>query len=50
MVGKKRVIWKKMDDTKLDNFSELTEDELRGLTMGIIELQQAKSYTDEHFD
>ena len=31
---KERVIWKKIDDTKL-NFPELTEDELRGLTMGI---------------
>ena len=47
---KKRVILKKIDDTKLDNFQELTEDELRDLTMGIYQLKQAKSYTDEHFD
>ena len=46
---KKRVIWKKINDTKLDNFQELTEDELRDLTMGVYQLQQAKTYTDEHF-
>ena len=47
---KKRVICKKIDDTQLDNFPELTEDELRDLTMGIYQLKQAKSFTDEHFD
>ena len=47
---KKRVIWKKIDDEKLENFPEMTEDELRDLTMGIYQLKQAKSYTDEHFD
>ena len=33
-----------------DNFPEFTEDELKDLTMGIYQLKQAKSYTDEHFD
>ena len=47
---KKRVIWKKINDTKLDNFSDLTEDELRDLTKGIYQLKQVQSYTDEHFD
>ena len=48
MVGiKKRVIWKKIDDTQLDNYPESTEDELRDLTMGIYQPKQAKSYTDE---
>ena len=47
---KKWVIWKKMDDEKLENFPEMTEDELKDLTMGIYQLKQAKSYTDEHFD
>ena len=41
---------KKIHDTKLDNFPELTEDELRYLTMGMYQLKQAKSYTDDHFD
>ena len=36
--------------TKLDNFPELTEGELRDLTMRIYQLKQAKSYTDEHID
>ena len=35
----KRAIWKKIDDTKLDSFLELTEDELRDLTMGINQLR-----------
>ena len=46
----KREIWKMINDTKLDNFPEKTGDELRDLTMGIYQLKQAKSYTDEHFD
>ena len=48
--NKKRVIWKTIDDTKLENFPELTEDELRDLKMGIYQLKQAKSYMDEKFD
>ncbi|MCG7879800.1 MAG: transposase family protein, partial [Candidatus Thiodiazotropha endolucinida] len=47
---KKRVIWEKIDDTELESFPELTEDELRDLTMGVYQLKQAKAYTDEHFD
>ena len=39
-----------IDDTKLCNFPELTEDKLRDLTIGIYKPKQAKSYTDEHFD
>ena len=31
----KRVIWEKIDDTKLENFPGLTEDEHRDLTMGM---------------
>ena len=31
--NKKQVIWKTIDDTKLDNFPEFTKDELRDLTM-----------------
>ena len=46
----KRVLWRKIDDTKLDNFPELTEDEVRVQTMGMYQLKQAKSYTNEHFD
>ena len=41
---------KKIYDTKLDNFPELTEGELRDLTMAIYHLKHAKSYTDGHFD
>ena len=47
---KKRVIWKKINDSNLEDFPELTENELRDLTMGIYQLKQAESYTDEHFD
>ena len=47
---KKRVIWKKTNDSNLKDFPELMENELRGLTMCIYQLKQAESYTDEHFD
>lgn len=47
---KKRVIWEKVQDADIENFPELTENELRDLTMGIYQLKQAQSYTDEHFD
>ena len=40
---------KKIDDTKLDNFPEFTEAELKDLTIGIYQLKQAKSYMDKHF-
>ena len=48
--NKKWVIRKTIDDTKLENFPELTEDELRDLKMGIYQLKQAESYMDENFD
>ena len=38
------------DELRLENFPELTEDELRDLKMGIYQLKQAKSYMDENFD
>ena len=47
---KKRVIWKKINDSNLQDFPEVTENELRDLTMCIYQLKQAESYTDEHFD
>ena len=47
---KKNVIWKRINDTKLDNSSDLTEDQLRDLTMGTYQLKQVKSYTDKPFD
>ena len=40
----------KIADTKLDNFPELTEDELSDPTMGICQLKQAKSYMDDHVE
>ena len=35
---------------KLVDFPELTENELRDLTMGIYQLKKAESYTEEYFD
>lgn len=47
---KKRVIWEKINESELNDFPELTENELRDLTMGVYQLKQARCYTDEHFD
>lgn len=40
--------WKAIDDANLEDFPQLTEAELRDMTMGIYQLKQADSYTDEH--
>ena len=40
---KKRVIWEKIDDVKLENFPGITEDELSDLTMVVYQLKQARS-------
>ena len=34
----------------IDNFPELTKDEVRVLTMGIYQLKQAKLHMNKHFD
>ena len=39
---------KKNDETELSDFPQLTESELRDKTMGVYQLKQADSYTEEH--
>lgn len=46
---KQRVIWQKIDAQALNDFPKLTLEELRTLTIGIYQIKQAKSYTEEHF-
>lgn len=40
--------WKTIDETDLSDFPQLTESELRDKTMGVYQLKQADSYTEEH--
>ena len=40
--------WKTIDETNLSDFPQLTESELRDKTMGVYQLKQADSYTEEH--
>lgn len=47
-LARKRAIWVKLDEASLPDFPQLTEPELRDLTMGVYQLKQAKSYTMEH--
>lgn len=44
----RRAIWKAMDDDALEDFPKLSEDHLRDITLGVYQLKQAKSYTQEH--
>ena len=46
---KKRVIRENINGAKFENFPEMTKEELRDLTMGVYQLKQAKSGTDEHW-
>ena len=45
---KRRTIWKTMDASETPEFPQLNEEELRGLTMGVYQIRQAKSYSKEH--
>ena len=40
--------WKVIDEADLTDFPQLTESELRDKTMGVYQLKQADSYTEEH--
>ena len=39
-----------MEKDDLQNFPKLSEDELRDLTLGVYQIKQAKSYTQEHLN
>ena len=41
---------KLVDDTDRDDFPQLTEAEMRDMTMVVYQLKQADSYTEEHTD
>ncbi|XP_051159163.1 uncharacterized protein LOC127280299 [Leptopilina boulardi] len=45
---RKRVIWEPLADTVLTDFPKLTLDELTLLMLGVYQIKQARSYTDEH--
>ncbi|GBP23667.1 hypothetical protein EVAR_80284_1 [Eumeta japonica] len=47
---RKKAIWTKLTDTDLQDFPRLTWDELRQLTIGIYQLEQSQSYTQEHLN
>lgn len=48
--AKKKIIWTKLVDADLQDFPHLTWDELRQVTLGIYQLKQSKSYTQEHLN
>ena len=51
---RQKKIWKSLDacdpSTVCVDFPRLTEDEIRGLTLGVYQLKMAKLYTQEHVD
>jgi len=46
---KQQVIWRKMEAQTLKDFPKLTH-KLRNLTLGIYQVKQTKSYTEEHLN
>ena len=40
--------WKTLDETDLSDFPQLTDSEIRDKTIGVYQLKQADSYTEEH--
>lgn len=48
--ARKKAIWNKLTDSDLQDFPRLTWDELRELTLGIYQLKQSQSYTQEHLN
>lgn len=46
--ARKRVIWEALSDDFLSDFPKFTLQELTSLTLGMYQIKQAKSYTDEH--
>ncbi|XP_062580526.1 uncharacterized protein LOC134242456 [Saccostrea cucullata] len=47
-LASRRVVWTEMSQDCLQNFPRLTEIDLRTLTLGVYQITQAKSYTQEH--
>lgn len=48
--AKNKAIWTELTDTDLQDFPRLTWDELRQLTLGIYQIKESQSYTQEHLD
>jgi hypothetical protein len=46
---KERKNWATMDGASVPEFPRLSIDQLRELTLGVYQLKQARSYTQEHF-
>ena len=46
--AKKKASWLPITQESLPDFPRLTLDELRYITLGVYQLKQAKSYTEEH--
>jgi len=45
---KRKVLWLPITQESIPNFPRLTLDELRYITLGVYQLKQAQSYTEEH--
>lgn len=46
--ARKKAIWRPLSESDLSDFPQLTWEELRNLTLGIYQLKQSRSYTQEH--
>lgn len=46
--ARKRIVWQDLDAASMEDIPKLTYDELHDITLGIYQLKQAKSYTQEH--
>ena len=44
----RRAVWQKMEEEALEDFPKLSDSQLQDLTLGIYQIKQAKSYTQEH--
>ena len=49
-MDKRRVIWKDVDKSELEDYPKLNITELRDLTFGVYQIKQAQSYMTEHLD
>lgn len=47
---KRRVVWQKTQAESLTDFPRLTINELHNLTLGVYQIKQRKSYTEEHLN
>lgn len=47
-LASKRAVWKNISDELLPDFPKLSEEDLHEITLGVYQLKQARSYTQEH--